>query len=201
MTIEAVIFDLDGTITQPYLDFDKMREEMGLARDAEPILEALEGVPEAHRLKCLELLRLREAEAVDNSCLNPGARETLATLKTQGIPVAILTRNTQDNARRVLRRHDLTVDLVVGREEGPLKPDPGGVFTICRKLKAEPKKTLFVGDYLHDMLCAVAAGAIPVLLMSHGNAGAFRQHASFAIESLDEIVPIVRDYCMGGDHA
>lgn len=194
MAIEAVIFDLDGTLTQPFLDFDKIRAEMGLARDAGPILEALEGLPEPERRRCLELLRLREAEAVDNSCLNPGARDALATLRAQGIPVAILTRNTQDNARRVLRRHDLTMDLVLGREEGPLKPDPRGVFTICRRLKSEPKKTLFVGDYLHDMLCAVAAGAIPVLLMSHSNAEAFRQHASFAIESLGEIMAIVRDY-------
>ena len=46
MAIEAVIFDLDGTLTQPFLDFDKMRTEMGLPRDAGPILEALEGVPE-----------------------------------------------------------------------------------------------------------------------------------------------------------
>ena len=28
MAIKAVIFDLDGTITQPHLDFDAIREEM-----------------------------------------------------------------------------------------------------------------------------------------------------------------------------
>ena len=195
MAIEAVIFDLDGTITRPFLDFDRIRAEMGLARDAGPILEALKSVPEPERLRCLELLRLRETEAVDKSCLNPAARDTLAALKTQGIPVAILTRNTQDNARRVLDKHHLTVDLVLGREQGPMKPDPRGVFTICRELKSEPKKTLFVGDYLHDMLCAVAAGAIPVLLTSHRNADAFRRHAAFVIESLGEIVQIVEDYC------
>ncbi len=190
-----MIFDLDGTITRPFLDFDRIRAEMGLARDAGPILEALKSVPEPERLRCLELLRLREAEAVDKSCLNPGARDTLAALKTQGIPVAILTRNTQDNARRVLDKHHLTVDLVLGREQGPLKPDPRGVFTICRELKSELEKTLFVGDYLHDMLCAVAAGAIPVLLTSHSNADAFRRYATFVIESLGGIVQIVEDYC------
>lgn len=42
MAIEAVIFDLDGTITQPYFDFDAMREEIGLAKDSGPILESME---------------------------------------------------------------------------------------------------------------------------------------------------------------
>ena len=35
----AVIFDLDGTITRPFLDFDAIRREMGLPHGL-PILEA-----------------------------------------------------------------------------------------------------------------------------------------------------------------
>jgi len=42
MPIKAVIFDLDGTITQPYFDFDAIREEIGLPRDSGPILEIIE---------------------------------------------------------------------------------------------------------------------------------------------------------------
>ena len=34
MTITTVIFDLDGTITRPFLDFDAIRAEMGLSADA-----------------------------------------------------------------------------------------------------------------------------------------------------------------------
>lgn len=42
MTIKTVIFDLDGTITVPFFDFDAIREEMGLSKDTGPILEAME---------------------------------------------------------------------------------------------------------------------------------------------------------------
>ena len=42
MSIKAVIFDLDGTITRPFFDFDAIREEMGLDRNAGPVLEAME---------------------------------------------------------------------------------------------------------------------------------------------------------------
>ena len=50
MKIKAVIFDLDGTITKPYLDFDKIRQEMGLAADAGPLLEIMEKM---NRLSCV----------------------------------------------------------------------------------------------------------------------------------------------------
>ena len=42
MSIKAVIFDLDGTITQPYFDFDAIRQEIGLAKDSGPLLESME---------------------------------------------------------------------------------------------------------------------------------------------------------------
>ena len=42
MPIRAVIFDLDGTITEPYLDFDAIREEIGLGKNGGPVLEAME---------------------------------------------------------------------------------------------------------------------------------------------------------------
>jgi len=37
--IEAIIFDMDGTLTVPVLDFDRIRSEIGLP--AGPILESL----------------------------------------------------------------------------------------------------------------------------------------------------------------
>ena len=41
-TPRAVIFDLDGTLTEPVLDFDAMRAEIGLPEGV-PILEQLDG--------------------------------------------------------------------------------------------------------------------------------------------------------------
>ena len=41
MTIKAVIFDLDGTITEPFFDFDAIRKEIGLDDSDGSILEAI----------------------------------------------------------------------------------------------------------------------------------------------------------------
>ena len=47
-TPRAVIFDLDGTLTEPVLDFDAMRAEIGLPEGV-PILEHIDGLTAAKR--------------------------------------------------------------------------------------------------------------------------------------------------------
>ena len=42
MPIRAVVFDLDGTITRPYFDFDAIRKEIGMGENGGPVLEAME---------------------------------------------------------------------------------------------------------------------------------------------------------------
>ena len=51
-----------------------------------------------------------------------------------------------------------------------------------------------VGDYVHDLQCARAAGAVGVLMKSHPKAGRFEQYADFTIENLGRILQIVKDY-------
>ena len=191
MPIRAVIFDLDGTITQPYLDFNAIREEMGLEKNDGPILEAMEKMSPRQRRRAERILHRHEERAVAESTLNAGARETLAALRERGLPIGILTRNRKDNAWAVAHKHGLHFDAVVGREDGPVKPDSFGVLHLCRTFAVEPAQTLLVGDYLFDLLCARAAGAIPVLLTNHERAPEFAQHADFTVAHLIELLPIV----------
>lgn len=194
MSIKAVIFDLDGTITQPYLNFDNMREEMDLPADSGPILEAMEKMTDSRRRQVEEILHRHEEEAVTESELNPGARQTLKTLRNAGISIGILTRNKRSNAIAIARKHNLKFDAVLGREEGPAKPDSFGVLQLCREFGVEPGETLMVGDYLFDLLCAKAAGAVAVLLTNHSQADEFAKHADFCIENIGQILHII-DEC------
>lgn len=191
--IRAVIFDLDGTITRPLLDFDAIREEIGFARDAGPILELMEGLPETRRREIFRILDDHERRAAEQSTLNPGAREILRWLGERGLPVGILTRNTRENTLTVARLHGLRFDAIFDRHDGPVKPDAFGVLELCRRFGAKPEETLVVGDFLQDLLSARSAGAIPVLLRNHKDADAFAQHADFVIDSLDEMVGIIEN--------
>ena len=194
MPIRAVIFDLDGTITQPYLDFDAIREEMGLPKDSGPILEAMEKMTASRRRRVEEILHRHEEKAVTESQLNPGASQTLEALRKAGISIGILTRNKRSNAIAIARKHNLRFDAVLGREEGPAKPDSFGVLQLCREFGVQPCQTLLVGDYLFDLLCASAAGAVAVLLANHSQADEFAENADFSIENLGQILHII-DQC------
>jgi len=194
MPIKAVIFDLDGTITEPYFDFDAIREEIGLERHSGPILEALQSMTVQQRQRAETILHFHEEKAVTASSLNPGARETLDALRERGIPVGILTRNRACNALAVADKHRLRFDAVVGREDGPVKPDAFGVLHLCRQFAVLPAQTMVVGDYLFDLVCARAAGAIPVLIANHDRAAEFSLQADFTVQTLSELLPIIDNH-------
>lgn len=193
MPIKAVIFDLDGTITQPWFDFDAIRREIGIEKDSGPVLESMEKMTPEQRKRAEAILHKHEQQALTASVLNPGAEETLTALRDAGIHIGVLTRNKADNAHAIARKHGLRFDAVVGRDDGPVKPDAFGALELCRRFRVEPSETLLVGDYVFDLLCAKAAGAWAVLLTNHHRAGEFAEHADFCIANISEIIKIVSE--------
>jgi HAD superfamily hydrolase (TIGR01509 family) len=193
MAIKAVIFDLDGTITQPFFDFDAIRQEMGLDKDAGPVWEAMAQMGPQERRRTQRILDFYEQRAVTESQLNPGARETLHALRNAGIRIGVLTRNRRSNVLEVARKHELHFDAIVDREDGPVKPDAFGVLRLCEDFGVKPNETIVVGDYLFDLLCARAAGAGAVLLANHQKAAEFADQADITIDRIDEVLDIVEE--------
>lgn len=191
MTIKAVIFDLDGTLTEPVLDFDRIRAEMGLSPNAGGILEAMEKMPPQQRQDAEEILLRHETHAAENSRLNTGAAEILSRLRQAGLPIGLLTRNTMKNALLVAEKHHLVFDAILDRDCGPAKPDGFGVQKLCETFGILPGETLLVGDFLHDMQAARQAGAIAVLLKTHPDADKFEEYADYSILHLEQIVDII----------
>src|SRR5262249_9780277 len=87
----AVIFDLDGTLTEPLLDFELIRREIGLGH--RPILEQLAGLSDEEKQRAETILRRHELLAIEQAVLADGCVELLALLQARGIPHGILTRN------------------------------------------------------------------------------------------------------------
>jgi HAD superfamily hydrolase (TIGR01509 family) len=154
----------------------------------------MEKMTPRQRRRAEEILHYHEDRAAAESSLNPGAEQTLAELRAAGIPIGILTRNQRDNALAIARLHGLEFDAVIGREDGPAKPDAFGVLELCRQFAVEPCRAVLVGDYLFDLLSARAAGAVAVLLINNERAREYAEHADYCIENIGEILEIVANH-------
>jgi len=191
MGVNAVIFDLDGTITQPYLDFNQIRREMGMPADAGPILEAMEHMSERQHRAAEEILCRCEAEAAEASVLNDGARRALDWIAEAGIPLAVLTRNSRVSVETVLAKHGLRFDRIHTREDGAIKPSPEPVSAICRALGVAPAETWMVGDYLFDVQSGNAAGATTVLLWPGPDLPEWHDQADHVVGHLTELIDLL----------
>lgn len=188
MNHSAVIFDLDGTITKPYLKFDVIRAELGVKG---PILEAMETMDPASRESAEAALLRYEREAAENATLQEGAVEVIDACRARGHAVAILTRNARPTVNLVLTTHGINVDCLWTREDGPVKPSPEPVLSICKELGADPARSFMVGDYLFDILSGQAAGTHTVLMVGDRPTPDFADQADYVIQRLSELLPII----------
>ena len=182
---DGVIFDMDGTLIEPLLDFQEVRAELGIP-PAEGILEALDAMDADRAEPLRRRLADRELAAARKAPLHPGAAEILDEIRRAGLKVALLTRNAAEAMEIVLERFGLRFDLAWSRENGPIKPEPDGILRACRQLGIAPAATACVGDFRHDMEAANAAGAVAVLL-ARGPMPDFAALARHVITELDQL--------------
>ncbi|MDY6913143.1 MAG: HAD family hydrolase [Planctomycetota bacterium] len=186
---DAVIFDMDGTLIEPLLDFAAIRAELGIAsRDG--IIEALEAMPPARRRRASAQLERWELAAARRASLREGAAQMLLAVQQAGLKTALLTRNARRAMQTVLSRFELTFDLAWSREDGPIKPEPDGILRACRRLGVRPERTACVGDFRYDIVAANAAGAVSVLLAPKDGCE-FADQADFVINRLAELPPLL----------
>ena len=160
--LAGIIFDIDGTLVDSRLNFALIRSEMNLS-PGEPILETLEQMPAAEAQRCQQILARHEEQGVRQAVPFPGVDEFLEDLRQRGIRIAAVTRNRQKLGQEMLARWSGLFEVTLGRENGPIKPDPGTILSICQQWGVEPRQVVFLGDYLFDMQAGRNAGTQTVL--------------------------------------
>ncbi|HVM62367.1 MAG TPA: HAD family hydrolase [Verrucomicrobiae bacterium] len=190
MKIKGVIFDMDGTITEPYFDFVKIKKESGLGAEVD-MLDYLAKASPSERARVEAIMAKFEDAGVEAAALNAGARELLDELKRRKLPTALLTRNTRRSVDGVCRKLNLKFDVVVTREDGPYKPAPEPIWEIAKRWGATAGEVLMVGDYKWDVLCAKNAGAPSVLLIDGEGREDWAKDATYVITRLTEVIEIM----------
>ncbi len=100
----------------------------------------------------------------------PGVPETLAKLHAAGLKIAVVTNKQHRFADALLHRLDLigSVDVVVGGDTCERrKPDPQPLLFACQSLDVASAQALMVGDSVNDVTAARAAH-IPVVCVPYG---------------------------------
>jgi HAD superfamily hydrolase (TIGR01509 family) len=187
-----VIFDMDGTLSEEILDFEAIRQEIGVPA-AMGILEHLTTLSNDARTAAEKILDRHENAAAAACGVHDGATRLLAELKQRGIQTALLTRNSLTNARMILSRHELNLDHLSTREDRPYKPHADSILNITRRFNIPVEQTLMVGDYLYDLQAAHAAGTDSALLCLRdgGKRPPFATMATYCIDCLMDLLPLI----------
>ncbi|WP_276239341.1 HAD family hydrolase [Halobaculum marinum] len=123
-----------------------------------------------------EFMRLYDETATtiygERVALLDGAREFVATLRAEGVPVALVSSSPRDWIDVVLERFGLAFDLVAPAEEfdGPGKPDPGLFESAIADLGGVPERTVVVEDSENGVLAAARSGAYTIAVRDEHNA-------------------------------
>jgi len=208
--IEAVLFDLDGTLADTAPDMARtvnvMRERRGLAPVASEkvrphvskgargmICSAFEITVEDPGYAAMrdEFLDIYSGNLCIGTCLFPGMAELLEELEADGMRWGVVTNKFERFARSVIEGLGLArrVGVVVGGDTlARSKPFPDPLLHAAAALGARPAHTLYVGDDPRDVQAARAAG-MPVLVAGYGYLGDSPQPDRWGADAVVESVP------------
>jgi phosphoglycolate phosphatase len=193
--LEAVLFDLDGTLLDTAADIatalNRALKEHGwqcispgdvrrmIGRGSPMLVEraaAAQGrsASDAEKSAVLESFfrhygYLEESGEFEAQPYG-GADECLRALRRAGLKTAVVTNKHERFARGLLDHLSLStlIDCVVGGDSFERrKPDPGPLLFACEQLKAQPSRALMVGDSTNDVQAAKGAG-IPIVCVPYG---------------------------------
>lgn len=186
--LRALLLDMDGTLTEPMLDFPAIKAEMGIG--AEPILEAMARMTARQRERAEAILLRHESAAAAGSTLAAGAGELLDWAEARGLRTGLITRNSRLSVETFLARHRLRIDTLISREDCRFKPDPAPLLLACERLGVAPAGAIMIGDGQYDVEAGNAAG-VPSVWLALGRRRGFAAEPWREIEDLSAVVALL----------
>ena len=178
--VRAIVFDFDGTLAKPALNFEEMNKAAQHAVAAlfpaapaqdRPALEWLVKIKKQLELTkqfdlILELdqaarqsMAQVEVKAVKAGGLFPETKKVLLRLKKMGIKTAIITRNCREAVLELLPEQENLYNCLLTRDDvQEVKPNPSHLLTALQLINQTPEHALMVGDHPMDIETGKRAG-------------------------------------------
>ena len=187
------IFDLDNTLADSAIDFNAIRQELGLPL-GKGMLEEIDTRPAGEASELRRRLAELEREYALRAQPLPGAHALLSSLVQRGFQLGILTRNNHANALQTLAVCDLAEFFdpahVLGRDEASPKPDPDGIRKLLAAWDAAPATAVMVGDFRYDLEAGRRA-EVTTIYYDAADQDLWTAEADFRVQSHAELLALV----------
>lgn len=172
---KTLIFDIDGTLVNSGIDWDKIRELVkrttGIDVDGKPLAEVLSSLPEREGKLLERVVADAEASSLANVVADEELRGLIMRAKSLGYAVAVVSLRNRVTASEVLDRlgiRDL-IDALVTRDETPRRDEQLSI--VLDVLGGEPRHTTFFGDTPWDAEAARELGLQFIRIARDGRIG------------------------------
>ncbi|VFQ72923.1 unnamed protein product [Cuscuta campestris] len=177
--LRGIVFDMDGTLTVPVINFPAMykavlgEEEYSDIKSKNPsgvdILHHIESWNPDRKRRAYEIIADFEKQGLDRLQIMPGASELCSFLESRNIRMGLITRNVKAAVDLFHQRFGMTFAPALSREFRPCKPDPAPLLHICKTWDMQPNEVMMIGDSLKDdVACGKRAGVFTCLLDETG---------------------------------
>jgi HAD superfamily hydrolase (TIGR01509 family) len=211
--IEAVLFDVDGTLVDsiPYLVecFQAAALETLACEVAADEILPMVGLPLVEMFvrvrprvssdlaeRCAaSYRRIYLPQVLERSPLFPDSARVVSALRDRGVRLGVVSGKTREGILRVLEPTGIVDSFacIVGADHpGRPKPAPDGALAAGVAIGAVPSRTLVVGDSLLDVEMGAAAGMITCgVTTGTTSRELLATRADFVVDRLADILPIV----------
>lgn len=117
-----------------------------------------------------EFVRYYEADPISHTVAFAGVADVVAGFARLGLKQGVCTNKFETPSRMILEHLKLMPPIadVAGADTFPVrKPDPRHILMLVERMGGDPKRAVMIGDSIHDVEAAHAAG-LPAVLVSWG---------------------------------
>jgi HAD superfamily hydrolase (TIGR01662 family) len=189
--------DVASKVRQALLSHGLNSQTIGETRDPLILLRWVAANHPELTSKADDALRAVEFEAVQTATPTKYVDDVIATAMRTGIPVAIVSNNSDVAIREYLDRQRLHVTAVFGRPYSApdrMKPNPELLFDAMDELAVTPDDCAFVGDTATDVEAARLAGVHSIAYAKSADRipGLLEAGAEIVVESMRVIADGLR---------